>query len=58
MRLIMAPFAHSLFTTMTGIGVYFALQQRTAIAKVGCILLGYLGAVIMHGLWNGSSLLR
>jgi hypothetical protein len=57
MRLIMAPFAHSLFTTMTGIGVYFALQQRTAIAKVGCILLGYLGAVIMHGLWNGSSLL-
>ena len=23
----------------------------------GCILLGYLGAVIMHALWNGSSLL-
>ena len=57
MRLIMAPFAHSLFTTMIGIGVYFALQQRTALAKVGYILLGYLGAVIMHGLWNGSSLL-
>ena len=57
MRLIMAPFAHSLFTTMFGIGVYFALQQRNALAKVGCILLGYLGAVIMHGLWNGSSLL-
>ena len=30
MRLIMAPFAHSLFTTMFGIGVYFALQQRNA----------------------------
>jgi protease PrsW len=57
MRLIMAPFAHSLFTTMFGIGVYFALQQRNAAAKAGCILLGYLGAVIMHGLWNGSSLL-
>jgi RsiW-degrading membrane proteinase PrsW (M82 family) len=57
MRLIMAPFAHSLFTTMTGIGIYFALQQRNALAKVGCILLGYVGAVIMHGLWNGSSLL-
>ena len=53
----MAPFAHSLFTTMFGIGVYFALQQRNACAKAGCILLGYLGAVIMHGLWNGSSLL-
>src|SRR6185312_8291897 len=56
MRLIMAPFAHPLFTTMTGIGVYFALQQRNALAKALCILLGYAGAVIMHGLWNGSSL--
>ena len=57
MRLIMAPFAHSLFTTMFGIGVWYALQQRNALAKVGFILLGYAGAVIMHGLWNGSSLL-
>lgn len=57
LRLIMAPFAHSLFTTMTGIGVYFALQQRNALAKAFYVLLGYVGAVIMHGLWNGSSLL-
>jgi protease PrsW len=57
MRLIMAPFAHSLFTTMFGIGVWFALQHRSALARIGYILLGYLGAVIMHGLWNGSSLL-
>ena len=53
----MAPFAHPLFTTIIGIGVYFALQRRNVVAKVGCILLGYIGAVIMHGLWNGSSLL-
>jgi RsiW-degrading membrane proteinase PrsW (M82 family) len=57
MRLIMAPFAHPLFTTMTGIGVYFALQRRNVAAKVVCVLFGYIGAVIMHGLWNGSSLL-
>jgi RsiW-degrading membrane proteinase PrsW (M82 family) len=57
MRLIMAPFAHSLFTTFFGIGVWFALQKRNTLAKAGYILLGYLGAVIMHGLWNGSSLL-
>ena len=56
LRLIMGPFAHSLFTTMFGIGVYFALQQRSAAAKALCVLLGYGGAVIMHGLWNGSSL--
>ncbi len=57
LRLIMGPFAHSLFTTMTAIGVYFALQQRNVAAKTSYILLGYLGAVVMHGLWNGSSLL-
>ena len=56
MRLIMAPFAHPLFTTFTGIGVYFALQQRNTWAKVGYVALGFAGAVIMHGLWNGSAL--
>jgi RsiW-degrading membrane proteinase PrsW (M82 family) len=57
LRLVMGPFAHPLFTTMTGIGVYFALQQRSVVAKAGYILLGYAGAVLMHGLWNGSSLM-
>jgi RsiW-degrading membrane proteinase PrsW (M82 family) len=56
MRLIMGPVAHPLFTTMTGIGVYFALQRRNILAKAGCILLGYAAAVIMHALWNGSAL--
>jgi RsiW-degrading membrane proteinase PrsW (M82 family) len=56
MRLIMAPFAHPLFTTMTGIGVYFAMQRRNPLAKAGLIGLGYAGAVLMHGLWNASSL--
>ena len=56
MRLIMGPFAHPLFTTFTGVGVYFALQQRNTLAKVGYVVLGYLAAVVMHGLWNGSAL--
>ena len=25
-------------------------------AKAGCILLGYLAAVLLHGVWNGSAL--
>lgn len=57
LRLVMGPFAHPLFTTMTGIGVYFALKQRGIAAKAGAVLLGYLGAVLMHALWNGSALL-
>ncbi|RAV09344.1 PrsW family intramembrane metalloprotease [Mycolicibacterium sp. GF69] len=57
LRLIMAPFAHSLFTTFFGIGVYFALRRRGASAQAGPLLLGYLAAVFTHALWNGSSLL-
>ncbi|OBF22220.1 PrsW family intramembrane metalloprotease [Mycobacterium sp. ACS4331] len=57
LRLVMAPFAHSLFTTLTAIGVYFALHQRQRIVQVACIVAGYLAAVFLHGLWNGSALL-
>ena len=54
-RLVLGPFAHPLFTTMTGIGVFLALQQRGVGAKVLLVLLGYAGAVVMHMLWNGSA---
>lgn len=57
LRLIMSPFAHSLFTTFFAIGVWYALHKRSGIAKFGCILLGYAGAVTLHAMWNGSSLL-
>ncbi|KUI34103.1 hypothetical protein AU197_05730 [Mycobacterium sp. IS-1590] len=57
LRLVMAPFAHSLFTTFFGIGVYFALHRRDASAKALALVLGYLAAVFTHALWNGSSLL-
>ena len=56
LRLLISPFAHPLFTTMFGIGVYFALHQRNILGKLGCLLLGYLAAVLMHGLWNGSAM--
>jgi RsiW-degrading membrane proteinase PrsW (M82 family) len=57
LRLIMAPFAHSLFTTSFAIGVWFALHRREAAARTGFLLLGYAGAVLLHAMWNGSSLL-
>ncbi len=57
LRLVMAPFAHSLFTTLFALGVWFALHRRSAIAKTGCIVAGYAGAVLLHAMWNGSALL-
>jgi RsiW-degrading membrane proteinase PrsW (M82 family) len=53
-RLIFGPFAHPLFTTMTGIGVYFALRRHGFWSKAFAILLGYLGAVALHASWNAS----
>ena len=57
LRLTMGPFAHSLFLSMLAIGVYAALQRRSLAAKAGCIIAGYLGAVVLHAMWNGSSVL-
>ena len=57
LRLVMGPFAHSLFTTMFALGVWFALHKRSGVAKAGWVLLGYAGAVVLHAMWNGSSLL-
>ena len=57
LRLVLGPFAHPLFTTMFGIGVHFALQQRAAMTKAACLVTGYAAAALMHGLWNGSALL-
>lgn len=57
LRLVMAPFAHSLFTTLFALGVWFALHRRSTIAKIGCVVAGYVGAVLLHAMWNGSALL-
>nr|WP_157575847.1 PrsW family intramembrane metalloprotease [Mycobacterium sp. GA-2829] len=56
LRLIMAPFAHSLFTTAFAIGVWYALNRRDTAARIGFLLLGYAGAVLLHAMWNGSSM--
>ncbi|WP_323378984.1 PrsW family intramembrane metalloprotease, partial [Streptomyces smaragdinus] len=56
MRGIFSPFAHPLFTAMTGIG--FALAARAARGKKARRILlpiaGLLAAMVMHGMWNGS----
>ena len=54
---MLAPFAHPLFTTMIGIGVYYAMHQHNRVAKVAYLVAGYTAAVVMHGLWNGSALM-
>src|SRR5215831_20525631 len=49
-RGLLSPFAHPVFTAMTGIGVAYAATHRRAGRGV---FAGLLGAMTLHGLWNG-----
>ncbi|MFF5186417.1 PrsW family intramembrane metalloprotease [Streptomyces sp. NPDC000345] len=56
-RVIMSPFAHPLFTVLTGLGFGFAALSgdRQHVRRVLLPLCGLLLAMGMHALWNGSS---
>ncbi|MFC8095471.1 PrsW family intramembrane metalloprotease [Streptomyces sp. NPDC057301] len=56
-RVIMSPFAHPLFTVLTGIGFGIAALsgERQHVRRVLLPLSGLLLAMGMHALWNGSS---
>ncbi|TDD66657.1 PrsW family intramembrane metalloprotease [Actinomadura rubrisoli] len=53
LRGLVAPLSHPLFTSMTGLGVAYAATHRRA--QLLAPLLGLLGAMILHGLWNGAT---
>ncbi|MFD6289048.1 PrsW family intramembrane metalloprotease [Streptomyces sp. NPDC060205] len=56
-RVIMSPFAHPLFTVLTGIGFGIAAlsADRQQVRRVLLPLTGLLLAMGMHAMWNGSS---
>ncbi|MFE1291625.1 PrsW family intramembrane metalloprotease [Streptomyces sp. NPDC058751] len=55
-RVVMSPFAHPLFTVLTGIGFGVAAlsAERRRVRRVLLPLTGLLLAMGMHALWNGS----
>ncbi|MEU3773624.1 PrsW family intramembrane metalloprotease [Streptomyces sp. NPDC032472] len=57
-RIVLSPFAHPLFTVLTGLGFGAVAALRPTApraARVGLPLLGLTGAMGMHALWNCSS---
>ncbi|MEU1623759.1 PrsW family intramembrane metalloprotease [Streptomyces sp. NPDC020096] len=55
-RVIMSPFAHPLFTSMTGVGFGIAAMSRRGQARRWLAPLGgWAIAMLLHGIWNGSS---
>lgn len=55
LRGVLSPFAHPLFTAMTGIGAGIAARTTSVGLRFLAPLLGYLLAVTLHALWNGSA---
>jgi RsiW-degrading membrane proteinase PrsW (M82 family) len=54
LRGTLSPFAHPLFTSMTGIGLGLARQSHNNFIKVLSPIVGLLMAIAMHLIWNGS----
>jgi RsiW-degrading membrane proteinase PrsW (M82 family) len=56
LRGAISPFAHPLFTSMTGIGLGLARQSSRQITKVFMPILGLLAAMLLHSTWNRSAI--
>ena len=57
LREVMSPFAHPLFTGMTGVGFGVAAMTRKRWLMILAPIGGWVCAMFMHGTWNGSSAL-
>jgi RsiW-degrading membrane proteinase PrsW (M82 family) len=57
LRGVLAPFTHPLFTCMIGVGIGVAVRTSSRRVRVLAVVAGYLGAVALHALWNGSATL-
>jgi len=52
-RGVLSPFAHVLFTGMTGIGCGIARETHKKALRVAMPIVGYVAAMMLHALWNG-----
>jgi RsiW-degrading membrane proteinase PrsW (M82 family) len=55
-RGLMGPFGHPLFTALTGVGIGIAVTSRRPLVRVLAVLGGWFCAMLLHGLWNFSTL--
>jgi protease PrsW len=51
-RCLMSPFAHPMFTVLTGIGVGVAATSRSWLPRLVAPVVGFALAVLAHALWN------
>lgn len=57
-RGILSPFAHAMFTAVTGFALGLAARRGARGGRaVGALGLGLIGAIALHAFWNGSAML-
>ena len=56
LRGTISPFAHPLFTSMTGIGLGWAIQTHNKAVKALMPVVGLFAAMLLHFSWNRSAL--
>ncbi|CAH0127271.1 hypothetical protein SRABI76_00199 [Microbacterium oxydans] len=55
-RALLSPFAHAMFTALTGFAIGLAARRHASAGSAASVgLLGLLGAILLHALWNGSA---
>jgi RsiW-degrading membrane proteinase PrsW (M82 family) len=54
-RGILSPWLHPLFTSMTGIGFGIARETTKTSFKIMAPIVGYMMAMTLHAIWNGTS---
>jgi len=57
LRGLLSPFAHAMFTALTGFAMGLAARRHAssgAVFGAGCI--GLIGAMLLHAFWNGSAM--
>ena len=53
-RGLLSPFAHVMFTSMTGVFIGIAARQGNRILGIGLFFVGLIPAILLHALWNGA----
>ncbi|HVY48311.1 MAG TPA: PrsW family intramembrane metalloprotease, partial [Minicystis sp.] len=52
LRGVLAPWGHPLYTSMTGIGFGVSRESDSPVVRVLAPIVGYLGGVTLHAIWN------
>ncbi|HTL39893.1 MAG TPA: PrsW family glutamic-type intramembrane protease [Pseudolysinimonas sp.] len=53
-RGILSPFAHVMFTSMTGLLIGLAARRGSVLLSIGAFFVGLIPAILLHMFWNGA----